>query len=292
MKRRSIYVLAAVILLSLALLPVSAAAAETGVTVEIPVEVHRTGAAMDPCEIFEIVLTPDDAGAPPPDTDTLRCTALEDGPGNAPGGFSFTVAAPGSYRYTVRERCGSCAGMTYDDTVYQLLVTAQYGADGKLDASVSASSGGAEKSDRIVFYNAYDTRYGIKDLVVNKVWNDGGYARRPAEVTLALLKNGEVYERFTLSKNDGWSKTFPAVCFDAETEWTVQESPVPDGYRAAYTVRHSDDGRTCYLSVTNSRKKGGLIDTGLQRAPVPVLAGSGAALLFAGLLRRRKDSDA
>ena len=129
MKRRSIYVLAAVILLSLALLPVSAAAAETGVTVEIPVEVHRTGAAMDPCEIFEIVLTPDDAGAPPPDTDTLRCTALEDGPGNAPGGFSFTVTAPGSCRYTVRERCGSCAGMTYDDTVYQLLVTAQYGAD-------------------------------------------------------------------------------------------------------------------------------------------------------------------
>jgi len=67
---------------------------------------------------------------------------------------------------------------------------------------------------------------------VLKLWNDGGIAYgRPASVSVDILKDGAVYESVTLSGENNWSYTWEIS--DSESQWSVMETQVPDGYKVS-----------------------------------------------------------
>jgi len=67
------------------------------------------------------------------------------------------------------------------------------------------------------------------DHMVQKVWKDGGQeSRRPENITVQLLKNGEVYDTVTLNAANNWRYKWKDL--DENALWRVVERDVPDGY--------------------------------------------------------------
>ena len=136
------------IALLLLLLPLQARAAGYQCTAELPVEVRTAGAAT--AERFTITLTPED-GAPAPATDMVQIK------GSGTASFTgLTYTAPGDYQYTVRQRAGGTAHMTYDATVYTVTVRVTNQPDGGLGAEIWATGGSSEKTGLLLFQNRYD----------------------------------------------------------------------------------------------------------------------------------------
>lgn len=134
--------------LLLLLLPLQARAAGYQCTAELPVEVRTTGAAT--AERFTITLTPVD-GAPAPAADTVQVK------GSGTASFTgLTYTAPGDYQYTVRQRAGGTAHMTYDATVYTVTVRVTNQPDGGLGAEIWATGGSSDKTGLLLFQNRYD----------------------------------------------------------------------------------------------------------------------------------------
>ena len=81
---------------------------------------------------------------------------------------------------------------------------------------------------------------------VMKVWEDRDDAAkvRPESITVQLLCDGEVYDTVTLSAENHWKHSW--VGLDADADWQLVESDVPDGY----TVLVGQEGTT--FVVTNT----------------------------------------
>lgn len=78
---------------------------------------------------------------------------------------------------------------------------------------------------------------------VKKVWR-GGEDRRPDEITVHLLRDGEVYQTAVLSAENGWKHTWTGL--DDRCRWSVVEADVPEDY----TVTYSGTGVT--ITITNT----------------------------------------
>ena len=133
----------------------------------------------------------------------------------------------------------------------------------------------------------------ITDIEVVKVWKDSCHPeRRPKEITVTLLCNGEIADLdnavVTLSKDNNWKHTWYDL--DATCDWTVTEERVK-GYN---DPKMKKDGNI--ITVTNTcnrpdRPKGSkLPQTGQLWWPVPVLLLAGLVLVIVGLLRRKEDN--
>lgn len=138
---------------------------------------------------------------------------------------------------------------------------------------------------------------GTTDRKVLKVWDDGGAAARPQEITVHLLKNGAVYDTVRLNAKNNWRYTWSNLPkYDADGRlivWRVTETAVD-----SYTVSIRQEGLT--FVVTNTRKPGEpaqpgtpptpsvpskppqLPQTGSVWWPRALLALAGLALLLAG----------
>ena len=119
---------------------------------------------------------------------------------------------------------------------------------------------------------------------VIKVWDDNDSTQRPTEVTVQLLRNGEVYETVVLSAANDWRHTWAGL--SAHDHWTVSEQ-VPDGY----TVEITKEGITFVVINTadtpTTPPPPSLPQTGQLWWPVPLLTAGGLLLIVIGLLRRR-----
>lgn len=73
-------------------------------------------------------------------------------------------------------------------------------------------------------------------LTVRKIWNDTG-AIRPTEISVDLLRNGNVYQTMKLNEGNQWKYTWTGLTYN--DVWTVQESDVPDGYTVSYHTEGS-----------------------------------------------------
>ena len=132
-----------------------------------------------------------------------------------------------------------------------------------------------------------------------KIWEDAGYEdERPAEITVQLLRDGEIQDTAVLNKENNWRCVWDAL--DAGYRWEVVEQEFP-----GYTVKVEKNGVT--FTLTNTRvpsdnppkdpeKPGGPKDrlprTGQLWWPVPLLAAVGLILLIVGLRRRRRSDEA
>lgn len=133
---------------------------------------------------------------------------------------------------------------------------------------------------------------------VLKVWDDrGSEGSRPAEVTVDLLKNGEVFDTVALNSKNNWRYTWTDL--DGKYEWTVVEREV-----SGYIVKVEKTGVT--YTVTNTKKPvppspapstppvkppPKLPQTGMLWWPAQLLAFSGMILVLIGMLRRRGDAE-
>lgn len=130
---------------------------------------------------------------------------------------------------------------------------------------------------------------------VLKVWDDKGHvSKRPKEIVVQLLKDGEVYDTVTLNAANNWRyawEELPAYNEDGtRIEWTVVEKDV-----SGYTVKIEQSGVTFVITNTyepptttpTETKPPKLPQTGLMWWPVPLLALLGFAFIGIGILRRR-----
>ena len=108
-----------VLLAALLILPVRANAEGHECYAELPVRVDLNG---ENDEQFHVTIET----APEADPSTPLPAEAEDGlwvSGDGDGKFTgFYYTEPGNYEYIVRQECGDTAYMTYDDTVYHVVV--------------------------------------------------------------------------------------------------------------------------------------------------------------------------
>ena len=79
---------------------------------------------------------------------------------------------------------------------------------------------------------------------VLKIWDDDGHEdERPDEITVQLLRDGELYDTVVLSKDNNWRHTWTGLRYDSK--WTVAEDEL-DGY----TVSVSREGVTFVITNT------------------------------------------
>lgn len=156
-------------------------------------------------------------------------------------------------------------------TLFQGKADQQYGAAGALLPLGEYKSGqtvtlNVALSVPVTLDNAYANRVGEIDwqilveafdhsqLTVVKQWSeDSGADHSEDEVTVNLLRDGEIAQTATLSQANNWTYTFEKRMADgliekdyADHTWTVEETPVPEGYRAEYLP--TDDGSTIVIN--------------------------------------------
>lgn len=126
---------------------------------------------------------------------------------------------------------------------------------------------------------------------VLKVWKDSdNKEKRPDEITVQLLCDGQIYDTVALSDSNNWKYTWDGL--DDSHRWQVVEYETPEGY----TVSVDQQGIT--FVMTNSQTEDvpdkpqkpdtpTLPQTGMLWWPVPVLAAAGLFLFLLGWRKYR-----
>lgn len=131
------------------------------------------------------------------------------------------------------------------------------------------------------------------DRRVIKIWNDNGaQTRRPAEITVQLLRNGEVFDEAKLNASNNWRYEWTGL--NGVCSWRVVEK-VPDGYDVSIeregelTVITNSVRDDTVPTPTPSQTPGtpNLPQTGQLWWPVPVLAAAGLLLVLIGALMKK-----
>lgn len=132
---------------------------------------------------------------------------------------------------------------------------------------------------------------------VLKIWkDDGNEKKRPEEISVQLLRNGEVYDTVTLNDSNNWRYEWTNL--DESFKWQVTEYKTPENY----TVSVSREGITYVMTNTYQSERPGtpetpgksgipgntrLPQTGMLWWPVPLLAFAGLLLFLIGWGKRR-----
>lgn len=126
---------------------------------------------------------------------------------------------------------------------------------------------------------------------VLKIWDDDGYRKkRPKELTVYLLRNGEIYETVKLTEKNNWRYHWENL--DAKYRWTIAEE-IPNGYTAkttrtgiTFVLTNSLQGKP--MPTSSGTRPGKLPQTGQLWWPVPVLLALGIVLVACGIHHRKK----
>lgn len=143
----------------------------------------------------------------------------------------------------------------------------------------------------------YTWRTAPVDYTVMKVWEDDGYENeRPQTIKVNLLKDGQIVDTVTLSRENEWRHTWPEL--ERGYTWNVTEE-TPDGYTVLITeaaapedmIQETVSSGHVLFTVTNTYdipEEGNLPQTGSLWWPVPVLMIAGLVFLIIGLLKMRR----
>lgn len=83
------------------------------------------------------------------------------------------------------------------------------------------------------------------NVTVVKVWNDGEGEGRPDSIEVALYKDGAIYNTVTLSEKNSWTYTWSGL--SNENTWVVGEPNVPAGYKMTIS------GTGTSFTITNTK---------------------------------------
>lgn len=182
---------------------------------------------------------------------------------------AFSYAKPGTYEYTIVERKGDLAYVTYDDAVHHAVVTVVDNA-GTLQASVAYDGKDATKPTFTNTYKAKATNSGAIALTKSVDVHDGSYQLKAGDFAFELVgSDGTVLQT---QKNDAKGKVyFNELTFDhaGTFPFTVREVQPTDGapgvpgvtytgktYTLTYVVKDNNDGKLVVESSTVKPSEG------------------------------------
>lgn len=176
---------------------------------------------------------------------------------------AFSYAKPGTHEYTIVERKGDLAYVTYDDAVHHAVVTVADNA-GTLQASVAYDGKDATKPTFTNTYQAQATVSGAIALTKSVDVHGGSYQMKAGDFAFELVgPDGKVLQT---QKNDADGKVaFDELTFDQAGTfiYTVREvQPTDDApgvpgvtytgktYTLTYVVKDNNDGKLVVESST------------------------------------------
>ena len=182
---------------------------------------------------------------------------------------AFSYAKPGTYEYTIVERKGDLAYVTYDDAVHHAVVTVADNA-GTLQASVAYDGTNVTKPSFTNTYEAQATDSGAIALTKSVDVHDGSYQLKAGDFAFELVgSDGSVIQT---QKNDAHGKVaFDKLTFDhaGTFTYTVREvQPTGDApgvpgvtytgktYTLTYVVKDNNDGKLAVESSTAKPSEG------------------------------------
>lgn len=182
---------------------------------------------------------------------------------------AFSYAKPGTYEYTIVERKGDLAYVTYDDAVHHAVVTVVDNA-GTLQASVAYDGADATKPTFTNTYKAKATNSGAIAFTKSVDVHDGSYQLKAGDFAFELVgSDGTVLQT---QKNDAKGKVyFNELTFDhaGTFPFTVREvQPTPGApgvpgvtytgktYTLTYVVKDNNDGKLVVESSTVKPSEG------------------------------------
>ena len=142
-----------------AVLLATAAFAQGGVAVTLPVSIRTAGADPEPNAAYTLCLQAVDDAPMPDGAQNGQYSVTVQGAGD----YTFpqiTYTAPGIYYYQISHVAGADTRCTYDATVYNVTVAITNKQDGTgLESAVTAHTGpSADKRDAMLFTNVYAPR--------------------------------------------------------------------------------------------------------------------------------------
>lgn len=182
---------------------------------------------------------------------------------------AFPYAKPGTHEYTIVERKGDLAYVTYDAAVHHAVVTVADNA-GTLQASVAYDGTNVTKPSFTNTYEAQATDSGAIALTKSVDVHDGSYQLKAGDFAFELVgSDGSVIQT---QKNDAHGKVaFDKLTFDhaGTFTYTVREvQPTGDApgvpgvtytgktYTLTYVVKDNNDGKLAVESSTAKPSKG------------------------------------
>lgn len=182
---------------------------------------------------------------------------------------AFSYAKPGTHEYTIVERKGDLAYVTYDAAVHHAVVTVADNA-GTLQASVAYDGTNVTKPSFTNTYEAQATDSGAIALTKSVDVHDGSYQLKAGDFAFELVgSDGSVIQT---QKNDAHGKVaFDKLTFDhaGTFPFTVREVQPTDGapgvpgvtytgktYTLTYVVKDNNDGKLVVESSTVKPSEG------------------------------------
>lgn len=182
---------------------------------------------------------------------------------------AFSYVKPGTHEYTIVERKGDLAYVTYDAAVHHAVVTVADNA-GTLQASVAYDGTNVTKPSFTNTYEAQATDSGAIALTKSVDVHDGSYQLKAGDFAFELVgSDGSVIQT---QKNDAHGKVaFDKLTFDhaGTFTYTVREvQPTGDApgvpgvtytgktYTLTYVVKDNNDGKLAVESSTAKPSKG------------------------------------
>lgn len=182
---------------------------------------------------------------------------------------AFSYAKPGTHEYTIVERKGDLAYVTYDAAVHHAVVTVADNA-GTLQASVAYDGTNVTKPSFTNTYEAQATDSGAIALTKSVDVHDGSYQLKAGDFAFELVgSDGSVIQ---IQKNDAHGKVaFDKLTFDhaGTFTYTVREvQPTGDApgvpgvtytgktYTLTYVVKDNNDGKLVVESSTVKPSEG------------------------------------
>lgn len=182
---------------------------------------------------------------------------------------AFSYAKPGTHEYTIVERKGDLAYVTYDAAVHHAVVTVADNA-GTLQASVAYDGTNVTKPSFTNTYEAQATDSGAIALTKSVDVHDGSYQLKAGDFAFELVgSDGSVIQT---QKNDAHGKVaFDKLTFDhaGTFTYTVREvQPTGDApgvpgvtytgktYTLTYVVKDNNDGKLTVESSTVKPSEG------------------------------------
>ena len=116
------------------------------------------------------------------------------------------------------------------------------------------------------------------DLTIEKVWNVSDDSNVPNEITVQLLKKGEVIDTIVLNDKNNWSYTWNQI--EKSDEYSVKEINIPQGYTATYRQEENK------FIITNTKT---LMQTGMQIWIIELLTVLGMLFIVTGFICEKRN---
>ena len=155
------------------------------------------------------------------------------------GGSVTASGLPAGTKFTVTES---------DNDGYELSWSGDVSEDGK----------GTIEAQKTVEANAKNIGTGSKEIsvTVKKKWvHTGNDNPTEPDITVQLVKDGNVEDSATLNADNGWSHTFEGL--DPDATYTVVESNVPENYEPTSDKPVVDEDGNITITITNKYKDEG-----------------------------------